>query len=200
MTDRSLAQVRGVGLRRRASLLTLTTYVSCVVMTGSIHEKPVYLRGLPAGLVREAKALAARRGVTLAALVIDALARTIRDEQSARGHEVATPSDMTRSLRWFEQHRERLSHELGGQYAAIVDDAVVDHDADFDALAQRVFARLGARDVFMPLVPASGEVVQPLRVRSPRLKSIVPASDAPQRSDGDSERPGPARGRARGPR
>jgi hypothetical protein len=164
-------------------------------MTGSIHAKPVYFRGLPAVLIREAKALAARRGVTLAALVVDSLTRTVREEGAARGLEASRSSEMTRALRWFEQHRERLSRELGGQYAAIVDDAVVDHDADFDALAQRVFARLGARDVFIPLVPASAEREQPLRVRSPRLRSVAPASDASKRSsDGDSKRPGPARG------
>jgi hypothetical protein len=166
-------------------------------MRGVIHAKPVYLRGLPAELIREAKALAARRGVTLAALVVDSLTRTVREEDAARGREASPPGDMTRSLRWFEAQRERLSRELGGQYAAVVDDAVIDHDADFDALAQRVFARLGARDVFMPLVPVSGERVPPQRVRSPRLRSVAPASEEPKRSSvGESKRPD----RARGPR
>lgn len=194
------------------ALPTLTTYVSYVVMAHGINAKPVYLRGLPRELIREAKALAARRGVTLAAIVIDSLARTIREEQGARAaaaasepremHEMHEIKEMTRARSWFDDHRERLSHEIGGQYAAIVDDAVLDHDADFDALAQRVFARLGARDVFMPLVPASRAELQPLRVRSPRLISVSPRSrKAPHRSsDGDSTRPGPARGRARGSR
>lgn len=172
-------------------------------MAPGINAKPVYLRGLPRELIREAKALAARRGVTLAAIVIDSLARTIREEQGARAAVAASvPNQMMRARRWFEGQCERLSHEIGGQYAAIIDDAVFDHDADFDALAQRVFARLGARDVFMPLVPLSDAQVQPLRVRSPRLRSVSPSSrKAPHRpSDGDSTRPGPARGRARGPR
>jgi hypothetical protein len=172
-------------------------------MAHAINAKPVYLRGLPRELIREAKALAARRGVTLAAIVIDSLARTIREEQGARAALTSSePHEMTRARSWFEDQRERLSHEIGGQYAAIVDDAVLDHDADFDALAQRVFARLGARDVFMPLVPAVHAEVQPLRVRSPRLRSVSPRSrKAPHRSsDGDSTRPGPARGRARGSR
>jgi len=43
---------------------------------------------------------------------------------------------------------------------------VIDHDADFAALAARVFARLGARPIFMPRVV---EREEPVRMRSPRI-------------------------------
>ena len=165
-----------------------------------MREKPVYLRGLPAQLVREAKALAAHRGVTLAALVIDALSRTVSEEEAVHAQSPVTPSEMKRALRWFEGNREHLAPELGGQYIAIVDDAVLDHDADFDALAQRVFARVGARDVFMPFVPAAGARVEPLRVRSPRVQALASGgtrSPSQRPTDGDSHRPGPARRHAR---
>lgn len=44
----------------------------------------------------------------------------------------------------------------------------IDHDADFDALAMRVFDRVGVRPVFMPRVVAHRE---PVRVRSPRRRT-----------------------------
>ncbi|MGH9379825.1 MAG: hypothetical protein ACRD2Z_04330 [Thermoanaerobaculia bacterium] len=51
---------------------------------------------------------------------------------------------------------------------AIVDSEVADHDRDFEALATRVFDRLGVRPIFMPRVTAEPERA---RVRSPRRRS-----------------------------
>jgi len=124
--------------------------------------KTLYLRALPESLVREAKATAARRGITLAALVAEALqgaVRTVdRRAQSARG--------LAESMRWFEANRARLLRRYRDQYVAIDRNRVVDHDRDFAPLARRVFARLGARPVFIPKVTAEERVV---RVPSPRL-------------------------------
>jgi len=69
------------------------------------------------------------------------------------------------SMRWYEKNRSRLLRQHPGEYIAIVDRAVIDHDLDFEALARRVFARIGVRPVFMPRVQA-GE--GGARVRSPR--------------------------------
>lgn len=174
---------------------TLTTYVSYVVMRPSSSSKPVYLRGIPAHVVREAKAVAARRGITLAVFVTEAIVRAIRQsqEQAPREHAATLDTDspdpldldldlddkaddLSSEMRWFEQHRERLNRELSGEYAAIIEHEVVDHDADFDALARRVFAKHGLRNVFMPYV---GTQVRPLRVRSPRMEAArLPSSRA----------------------
>ena len=141
-------------------------------MRGTSGSKPIYLRGLPAQLVREAKAIAARRGITLASFVAEAIVRAIeqsgeREREQTTG---AAPSDdadeLGSEMRWFEQNRERLAREYTGQYVAIIQHAVIDHDADFDALARRVFAHVGTRNVFMPQVNPKAT---PLRVRSPRL-------------------------------
>ncbi|MET0388859.1 MAG: hypothetical protein ABW321_23000 [Polyangiales bacterium] len=138
--------------------------------------KPVYLRGIPAHVIREAKSIAARRGITLAVFVTDAIVRAIRqahehaDEQvngAASAGGADDIDDLSSDMRWYEQHRARLSRELAGQYAAIIDHSVVDHDADFDALARRVFTRHGLRNVFMPQVAAQA---RPVRVRSPRIE------------------------------
>lgn len=128
-------------------------------------SKAVYLRGLPPELVREAKAAAARQGVTLAGFVAQSLARALQQTQ-ARAR-VGSATDLERAQRWFERQRERLVREYAGEYVAIHGDDVIDHDADFEALAERVFASTGVRDVFMPFVRARAQV---LRVRSPRVQ------------------------------
>lgn len=132
-------------------------------MPGKPASKAVYLRGLPPEIVREAKAEAARRGVTLAGFVTETLKRALEqvDAQPRRDG-----SDLKREQRWFERQRARMLREYAGQYVAILEEDVLDHDADFEALAERVFASRGARDVFMPFVSASQA---PARIRSPRV-------------------------------
>jgi hypothetical protein len=148
-------------------LTTLTTSVISVIMPNTA-KKPIYLRGIPSDVVREAKAVAARRGVTLAGFVADAIARALREPA---GNAVTGDDELGKDMRWYERNRERLTDEFtGGQYVAIVDARVIDHDADFEALAERVFAREGQRDVFMPRL---GTEQTPLRVRSPRSATRV---------------------------
>jgi hypothetical protein len=141
------------------TLLTLLTSVSFVVMPPS-EQTTLYLRGIPREAAKEAKAAAARRGMTLAAFVTEAMTRSIAQPGSA------TPSDLLEAdFAWYEAHREALSRKYEGRYVAIVDRAVVDHDRDFAALAQRVFLKFGMRSVLMPKVTRTEKT---LRVRSPR--------------------------------
>src|SRR5690349_24914918 len=119
----------------------------------------LYLRGVPRTVVREAKALAAREGVTLAQWVT---------ARMAAGTPMAVPErhsggDLTADLAFYEQHRAELERKHAGEYVAIVDRAVIDHDPSFEALAARVFRKYGARSVCMPLVGRAA-----VRVRSPR--------------------------------
>jgi hypothetical protein len=128
-------------------------------------SKAVYLRGLPAELGREAKAAAARRGVTLAGFVAETLSRALEQaEAQPRGDR---GGDLRGEQRWFERQRARLQRAYGRQYVAILGEDVLDHDKDFAALAERVFAGEGVHDVFMPLVSAGQAAV---RVRSPRVQ------------------------------
>lgn len=122
----------------------------------------LYLRGMPTRLVREAKAAAARRGSTLAALVSDTLDRSLREDDA---HGEPAGDELRESMRWYERNRRDLLSRYRGEYIAVVDRAVVDHDRDFEPLAARTFARLGGRTIFMPLVQ---EEEARARVRSPR--------------------------------
>jgi hypothetical protein len=137
--------------------------------------KTLYLRALPESLVREAKATAARRGITVAGLVAEALQKVVsprtgagdRRAKAGRAQQAqAAAQGLAESMRWFEANRARLLRRYRDQYVAIDRNRVIDHDRDFDALARRVFTRLGARSVFIPKVTAEERVV---RVPSPRL-------------------------------
>jgi hypothetical protein len=131
-------------------------------MSSSPAKRPVYLRGIPSSVIREAKAAAARRGITLAGFVADSLARALQDPMQ----DSEQIDDLSREMRWYERNRERLVREYAGEYVAILDNAVIDHDPDFEDLAERVFAREVGRNVFMPQVVANP---RSLRVASPRV-------------------------------
>ena len=129
-------------------------------------DRPVtlYLRNVPAALVREAKVQAAREGTTLTAVVIGAMERSLAP---AGGAALPAAADLRESMAWDETKRARLFRRYRGQYVAIVAREVGGHDADFASLAARVFARFGTKPIFMPRVTEGAERV---RVRSPRRK------------------------------
>jgi hypothetical protein len=121
----------------------------------------LYLRGVPTQLVREAKAAAARRGSTLAALVSDSLARSLGEDAPGE----PSGNGLRESRLWYERNRQGLLARYRDEYVAVIDRAVVDHDRDFSALAERVYARDAGRPVFIPRVQEKDE---PARLRSPR--------------------------------
>lgn len=124
--------------------------------------KTLFLRNVPVEIVREAKSVAARRGQTLTTIVTEALARSL-----GVAGEIPDRSDELHSdMLWYRKHRPSLLRRYPGEYVAIIDGAVVDHGRDFHALATRVFARFGNRNVYIPRVQA-GEPTA--RVRSPRI-------------------------------
>jgi len=54
--------------------------------------------------------------------------------------------------RYFKEHWEELVAQHKGKYVAIWDNAVYDSDEDLAALAERVYAALGYRPIFMPYI------------------------------------------------
>jgi hypothetical protein len=119
----------------------------------------LYLRGVPRHVVREAKAAAARDGKTLGRWVSEQLSQATAGDTAPSPGADALRADMA----WFERNRVKLEREYARQYVAIVDQHVVDHDAEFDPLARRVFERFGVRSICMPKLDRNE-----LRVRSPR--------------------------------
>ncbi|MGH3666149.1 MAG: hypothetical protein ACRDU8_08715 [Egibacteraceae bacterium] len=127
------------------------------------HDATLYLRGLPKAVVRESKARAARQGMTLTAYVTEILARAagVDDEDP-----VATDGGLAADRAWYLHNRDRLAEQHEGSYLAVLDQQVVDHDAEFAALARRVRDRFGRRPVLMPKCVSGGRVVT---LPSPRI-------------------------------
>ena len=125
----------------------------------------LYLRGMPTRVVRGAKAAAAHQGATLASFVAQVLERAM---QAGSASVDPVEDDFALEMEWYAKNRTRLVRQYDGEYVAILDARVADHDRDFETLAARVFKRAGVRSVFMPRVQASE---RPVRVRSPRRAS-----------------------------
>jgi plasmid stability protein len=135
----------------------------------------LYLRSLPEDLVREAKAAAARRGLTLTAFVREALARAVGIETPAAPAREAPrqtpprevrPEGLEADMAWYESRRRSLVRRYRGEYLAIVNRRVADHDREFDRLARRMFRRFGVRPIYMPKCEGEERVVT---VASPRV-------------------------------
>ena len=80
-------------------------------------------------------------------------------------HQEMAEFEETRSF--YEANRHILLPRYEGKYIAILHGKVIDSDADFSSLAERVYRREGVRDIFMPRVTAEPEVVS---IPSPRLE------------------------------
>lgn len=120
----------------------------------------VFLRGVDERAVRLAKVEAARSGLTLGRVVGDALI------VSLGGGSVDPSADaLAADEAWLESARPRLLRKYADQYVAVLDARVADHDLTFDALARRVFAKHGTRNVLIAKLTSEPRVV---RVRSPR--------------------------------
>ncbi len=143
-------------------LLTYVIYVS-VITEVMIPMTTLYLRSVPEGLVREAKAAAARRGVTLNVFVSEALAATLGIDVPGKAER---PQGLGADMAWYETHKQNLLRRYRGQYVAIVNRRAVDHDREFGRLARRVFKRFGVRPVFMPRCVDGERVVA---IPSPRV-------------------------------
>ena len=129
-------------------------------MKRPLHNTTLYLRRVPADLVRALKAKAALRGTTLTDFLIDALRRALGEE--ADGDLNVLDAEMA----WYESHKRRFLRRYPGEYLAIIGSRVLDHDHDFSALADRVFAKVGIRPVYMPQCVAEERVVH---LRSPQI-------------------------------
>lgn len=124
----------------------------------------LYVRGVPEQLVRAAKSVAAQRGITLTALVVESLTHTV---QPGPTEEQPPEPDLEADWAWYEAHRNDLAAGYSDEYVAIVDGQVVDHDPEFAALAPRVFTRYEQRSVLMPRCVPNGRTVN---LPSPRVQ------------------------------
>lgn len=60
--------------------------------------------------------------------------------------------DHDRNWSWFEDHYEELVKKFDGEFVAIHEQRVVDHDGDVSALMKRIEAKYSADRVFVDFV------------------------------------------------
>ena len=65
---------------------------------------------------------------------------------------------MERQGRLYEEAKPALIEEYLGEYVAFEDGKVLDHDVDDQALAKRVYAKYGYRDLIMKKVAVEERV------------------------------------------
>ena len=73
------------------------------------------------------------------------------------------------SERFQEKHSELLK-QYNGEYVAMRDGVVLDHDADLPSLHRRIRAQYGDEPILM--APVSTQPIQSFKVRSPRRERV----------------------------
>ncbi len=59
---------------------------------------------------------------------------------------------------FVSQNWERLKAEYGGRYIAVLETSVLDSDAHFSPLAERVYRRFGYKRILMPFIGESRRI------------------------------------------
>ena len=106
--------------------------------------------------------LAKRRNVHPDALAVEAIEEKIRSE---------TQRALDQEAEAFRDMYSQLLSEMPGEYAAIYQGVLIDHDRDIVALVKRIEERFPGEPV---LIRQVGERVEPvIHVRSPRIEHDV---------------------------
>ena len=103
---------------------------------------------------------------------VDTVIAELLDEALPPAKEAAIPSEadeaaITREMEAYVALHPSLKANYLGQYVAILDGQLVDHDGDPSALYQRIVARYGDRFVWLTAVEE--EALTTLVFRSPRI-------------------------------
>ncbi len=121
------------------------------------------LRKFPRRIARDVKKAAAERDMTLTEFMVLAATNAVRGEAALPSVDARLEQDVA----WYERNRQRLiARYVVGTSLAIIDEEVVDHDADPLQLAIRVRKKLGRRAFFMPQLGGNATPVR--HIRSPR--------------------------------
>ncbi len=82
------------------------------------------------------------------------------------GSEPADYVKFQEAKRYFQENRAQILEKYRGNFIAILDSTVVDHDRNFSELANRVYEKFGYQTIYMPFVEIKPAV---LRIPSPRV-------------------------------
>jgi len=105
--------------------------------------------------------LAKRRNTNPDALAIEAIEEKIH---------VETQQALEQEAKAFRGMHQQLLNDIPGEYAAIYQGVLVDHDHDIVALLQRIEGRFPGEPVLVRQVREEEEVEPVIHVRSPRIE------------------------------
>jgi hypothetical protein len=144
---------------------TKLAILDIMISKKSTALRHLFLRDLPADLVRRAKGEAALRGVSLARFVRHAIEAALK-EKALGVTTVDVPAEIAQAQQWYAAHGEEFA-QMAGEYLAITSEGLLDHDTDLQQLTERVWDKIGYRSIFTPRVgePASALLHSPKRVR-----------------------------------
>lgn len=121
---------------------------------------------------RRARRLAERQQQAVADALVDWLAETLPpSEQSHAPADDAVDVAVEREMRAYITLHPLLRQQYLGHYVAIFGGQLVDHDADYEALCDRIDALYPDR--FVWLTQVGSEPIQTLAFRSPRLEPVA---------------------------
>ncbi|MBN1145640.1 MAG: hypothetical protein JXA78_00180 [Anaerolineales bacterium] len=115
---------------------------------------------LPEHTVNKLRSAAEARGEKVSELLGQIIERYIEDERVKQ---------IDREQAAFEAQHPALLEQYAGQYIAMQDGKVVDHDSDRAALGRRVRTHFG--DQVVLITPVLDEARQTILVRSPRVEN-----------------------------
>lgn len=122
--------------------------------------------------VEKLRLAAAARGADISELLDQVIEQYLANESALQGKPREKAKDerlelIEREQAAYEAQHSRLLETYAGQYIAMWQGQVVDHDADRTALGRRVRARYGDEPIL--ITPVHREARQTMVVRSPRL-------------------------------
>jgi len=74
--------------------------------------------------------------------------------------EPTTKSAFEEGKAYYERNKDFLTRKYNGEYIAIWNNGILDHDTSFSSLAQRVYEKLGYVSVYMPFVTSKCQVLR----------------------------------------
>ena len=87
-------------------------------------------------------------------------------EVPGEGSEPTDYLKLQEAKRYFQENKAQILERYRGDFIAILNNAVLDHDRSFSELAKRVYEKFGYQTIYMPLVESEPAV---LRIPSPRI-------------------------------
>ena len=109
--------------------------------------------------------------------VADVLVEWLAETLPAPANGEAAPADdsidaaVAREMQTYIALHPQIKAQYRGAYVAILDGKLIDHDADYDALFDRIDARYP--DTFVWLTQVEDEPIKTLVIRSPRMESLT---------------------------